>query len=297
MHAQTVSVVDEQMKDLDEQMTSLDDFVAHARCQNAQHHDQHSESLQSLSKTVEGSYGSINSHFKETLSRVQGLGSDMDTAAREAQSALEPAAEGLREPLAELRQRITSTSLQEYQPTGETPRKTTYDYPTSLPQTKDHAKLIEEMHGASSPRGPAASGGLVYADADTTLRENRSPTHPGSSDEPAPADRDSLAMSLREVHPNISANTSVCDSRSSLASMVHGYSASLADTSVDTDGPLHKKSRTARSSLKGGLRAMGSVEGRENMPPTIPVVGSGSAGRAGEIFAQSVSRRKSPRLN
>lgn len=286
------------MRDLDEQMTSLDDFVTHARCQNAQHHDQHSESLHSLSETVEGSYGSINSHFKDTFSRVQSLGSDMDTATREAQSALEPAAEGLREPLAELRQDIASTSLQEYQPTGETPRKMVYEYPTSLPQTKDHAKLIEEMHGASSPRGPTGSVGLVFADADPTLRENRSPAHPGPSDDSAPPDRDSLAMSLREVHPNVSANTSsVYDSRSSLMSMVHGYGASVSDTSVDTDGPLHKKSRTGRSSLKGSVRAMGTAEGRENVPPTIPVVGSGSAGRAGEIFAQSVSRRKSPRLN
>lgn len=173
-----------------------------------------------------------------------------------------------------------------------------FEFPTSLPQTKDHAKLIEEMHGASSPRGPTASVGLVYADADPAVRENRSPTYPCSSDESTATDRDSLAMSLREVHPNVSTNTSaVYDSRSSLMSMVHGYSASVTDTSVDADGPLHKKSRTMRSSLKGGVRAMGTAEGRENMPPTIPVVGSGSAGRAGEIFAQSVSRRKSPRLN
>jgi kinesin family protein 11 len=55
VHAETVRIVDEQMKDIETQMSALDDFVTRARSQNAQHHDSHAQSLQKLSATVKSS--------------------------------------------------------------------------------------------------------------------------------------------------------------------------------------------------------------------------------------------------
>lgn len=67
------------------------------------------------------------------------------------------------------------------------------------------------------------------------------------------------------------------------------------DTVANADGdftmPVFKKSRTTRSS-KVSKQSM-PAEGRENIPLLSSVVPGG--GR--EIFAQSISRRKSPRLN
>lgn len=294
--------------DLDEQMTSLDDFVTRAKLQNSEHHGQHCESLQNLSETVEGSYSNIGAHFKGTFSRVQELESEMDSATDAAKDALEPLSENLCQPLAELREDISGTTLQEYNPTGDTPKKMAYEYPKDLPQTKEHAQLIAEFHGVQSPIQPTNPSG-VFADADLSLSENQSPSRQESSDDqlfPLP-DRNPLSMSLREIHPNVNPTTAPAyNPRASTTSSIQGYSimsigpGSLANGTEDADCemPLFKKSRTSRSmGGKGSKKSIAAIEGRENVPPPMTVVGSGSAGRAGEIFAQSVSRRKSPRLN
>lgn len=308
IHAQTVRVVDEQMTDLDEQMTSLDDFVTRAKLQNSEHHNQHGESLQNLSETVEESYDNIGAHFKGTFSRVQELESEMGSATEAARDALEPLEENLCQPLSELREDISGTALQEYNPTGETPKKMSYEYPKDLPQTKEHAKLIAELHGAPSPNKTANPPSGVFADADLAMSENMSPSHRDSLDDqvlPLP-DRNPLSMSLREIHPNVNSTTaSAYNPRASTTSSINGYSVvigpgSLANetSDVDSEMPLFKKSRTTRSmGGKGNKRSISALEGRENVPPPMTVVGTGTAGRAGEIFAQSVSRRKSPRLN
>ncbi|KAI0895705.1 kinesin-domain-containing protein [Annulohypoxylon nitens] len=299
VHAETVRVVDEQMKDLDEQMTSLDDFVTRARSQNAVHHASHSSSVTRLSKTVEGSYAKIGDHFKNTCSRVETLGSEMDTDVADAEGALETLPETICQPLSTLRDDINDTTLQEYQPTGDTPKKKAYEYPTELPQTEPHEDLIRKLNGEVVP-----NKAKVFSDADSSLSENRSPSRRFTSDHALPIpDRDQipLSMSLREVHPNLNATASLnFDPRANAT--IHEFGASIGPGPIDsatatsTDGdstmPIFKRSRTTRSSKVGRRTVTG--EGRENMPPPLSTVIPGG-GR--EVFSQSVARRKSPRLN
>lgn len=335
------------MKDLHEKMTSLDDFVTRARSQNAQHHGQHAGALESLSETVENSYEKIGSHFKTTFTRVQDLGSEMDEDIEAVRGSLEPLPETLCRPLAELREDIGTTVLQEYNPTGETPRKMDYQFPTELPRTRPHDTLIAKFNGAPSPSKGAATNNAptatVFSDADPSLPENRSPTRPYSSDHGLPLPdnnqsqsqtqfqprrgRSSLLGGLREVNPNVNSTTTNHDARANAAA-IHGFSASLgpgmgAGVSVGANSeeeegeaaaaedftlPLPKKSRTTSTSTRGSTRsgggggggkkalsAAGVLEGRENMG--IPLFASVVPGAGPEVFSQSISRRKSPRLN
>ncbi|KAI0881272.1 kinesin-domain-containing protein [Annulohypoxylon maeteangense] len=300
VHAETVRVVDEQMKDLDEQMTSLDDFVTRARSQNEVHHASHSDSVTYLSQTVEGSYANIGEHFKKTYSRVQSIGSEMDADVADAEGSLKSIPKIICRPLATLREDINDTALQEYQPTGDTPQKKAYEYPTALPQTEAHEDLIKKLNGEVSP-----SKAKVFSDADSSLSENRSPSRRFTSDHALqPSDRDQipLSMSLREVHPNLNTAGSLnFDPRANAT--IHEFGAGvgpgLADPAATTnaDGdftmPIFKRSRTTRSS-KVTRRTMTS-EGRENMPP--PPLSSVIPGGGREVFSQSIARRKSPRLN
>ncbi|KAI1487979.1 P-loop containing nucleoside triphosphate hydrolase protein [Biscogniauxia mediterranea] len=287
VHAETIRVVDEQMKDLDEQMTSLDDFVTRAKSQNAQHHNQHSGSLVNLSSTVEESYEKIGDHFKTTCSRVEELGTEMDTDIRITRDALEPLSKNVCQPLANLRQDISNTALQEYKPTGETPQKMAYQYPTELPRTEAREALIAQFNGEPSP----CKTPTVYADADPTLQENRSPSRAFSSDHTLPLS-DRMSMSLREVHPNINnAGSFNLDARTN--STIHEFSAVMGasvDVVEDHTMPLFKKSRLVRPKA---TKKAASAEGRENVPLLAAVV----PGNGTEIFSQSTSRRKSPRLN
>ncbi|TGJ82425.1 hypothetical protein E0Z10_g6343 [Xylaria hypoxylon] len=297
VHAETVRVVDEQMRDLNEQMTSLDDFVTRARSQNAQQDDQHTISLQGLSSTVEDSYTNIGDHFKTTCARVEELGSEMDMDIKAAEEALEPLPVNVCQPLADLREDISSTVIREYQPTGDTPQKLTYEYPTELPRTQAHASLIAKLNGEPSP-----SKAAVFADTDTTHLENRSPSRPTTSDGSASLTdrgRNPLSKSLRELHPNVNNNNVISSFDQRASTTIHGFSSSAGPGSLmgaeddipeGMTMPLFKKSKTTRSRTS---RSTLNAEGRENLPPLATLVPGGGK----EIFSQSITRRKSPRLN
>src|SRR5271168_5129617 len=150
VHDETIRIVDAQMKDMETQMKALDDFVTRARSQNTQHHDSHAQSLQGLSTIVKSSYANINSHFTSTYERVRDLGVEMLTKTDSLQETLTPLDSILRQPLAELRSSISNTALQEYQPTGETPQKVQYQYPTELPHTEAHETLLAALRRPSA---------------------------------------------------------------------------------------------------------------------------------------------------
>jgi len=115
--------------------------------QNATHHTRHAGSVKELSGTVEKSFANIAGHFKETFGRVESLGEEMEEDTDKILEGLgEPLDEGVCQPLASLRSDIQSTLLREYEPTGETPQKFNYNYPTELPRTQAHEKLIAEMN-------------------------------------------------------------------------------------------------------------------------------------------------------
>ncbi|KAI1816832.1 kinesin-domain-containing protein [Poronia punctata] len=316
VNAETIRVVFEQKKDLDDQMTSLDDFVTRARSQNAQHHEQHTQSMDELSSTVESSYRKIGNHFNESNCRVEEMGSDVDKEVYAAEDAVEPLLDTICRPLADLRDDISNTTIQEYQPTGETPQKVTYDYPTELPRTQAHSSLLAKFNGEPSPSKAftTAAAAPIFVDADPTLSENRSPSRPASNSTSTDEamshhhhhhhnGRNPLTTSLRELHPNVNSNASFVDHHHHhRSSTIHGV---VEEDSIpeDTTMPLVKKSRTT-SSTKSSTRMSSKktstlgvgvgVEGRENLlPPLATVIPGGGK----EIFSQSITRRKSPRLN
>lgn len=290
MHAETVRVVDEQMKDLEVQMTDLDDFVTRARSENAEHHSRHSQSMATLSHTVGDSFSNISTHYQDTLSRVQNLGSEMDANVAQLQGDLQPLDNTLCQPLSKLRQDIEATDLREYAPTGDTPEKVQYQYPTQLPRTRSHGALLAGLHAGSaapSPSRPIATPSRhtpsrhtpapqVFNDMDDSDRA-RSPTRPGSSDSAA---RNALTSSLRDLNANANTNLTT----TSTGSVLFDPSAStlsLPPSVVDENTVPIVKKHTSRLPGKGPSKKM-RLDGVENLPPNE--------------LRESTSRRKSPRL-
>ncbi|KXX83167.1 Kinesin-like protein bimC [Madurella mycetomatis] len=280
VHAETVRVVEEQMEDLDVQMQDLDDFVSRAKSHNADHHAQHGESVQNLNTTVEQSFSNISGHFKETFDRIQVLGEEMSADAKKFQEALEPLDENICQPLAELREDIQGTELREYEPTGTTPEKVKYEYPTELPRTGAHDTLIAAMSDSQTPTKPSPSR-MVLPDISLTPVA-KSPSRPtsSSSHQSEGSSKNPLSMSLREVNPNLTtASPTVFDPSASIRSSLappaseHNAAAPMLKPSTNT--------RTRSSRLfKKPISAV--AEGPENLPPPS---------------LRSSTRRKSPRLH
>lgn len=269
--------VDEQMKDLEVQMTDLDDFVTRARSENAEHHSRHSNSMAKLSDTVGTSFANISSHYEGTFSRVEILGSEMGSNVEQLQDDLRPINSSICQPLSKLRQDITTTNLREYEPTGETPEKVQYQYPTKLPRTASHDALIAGIRGSPVIQTPGRSIATpakhtpapeVFNDFDDSERA-RSPSRPTSSDSTA---RNPLSSSLREVNANLTTGSLMFDPSASTISVLP-----LVD---ENTVPIVKKS-TSRIPHKGPSKKM-RLDGVENLQPNE--------------LSQSTSRRKSPRL-
>ncbi|KAI9732742.1 MAG: kinesin motor protein cin8 [Claussenomyces sp. TS43310] len=286
VHNETVRIVDEQMKGLAFQMQALGSLITRARSQNDQRYDQHNKSLEGLSTAVKASYTNIGYHFNSTYERVKNLGDDISGKHISSQELLASVDDTVRQPLADLRVNISNTSLEDYQPTGETPPKVAYLYPTELPQTGDHEILLAALRGGtisggSSATSPSKPRTIVFHDAyNNSGGETFSPM-----DQTSPTRiRTMMAVGLREIDANVNAGKSITlDGQTSIAN--NSTTASSLESLLQI--PNYKRSMTTSGKLpmlKSGKKSAVTfaVEGRENVLPSA--------------FGQSTERRRSPRL-
>jgi kinesin family member 11 len=230
--------------------------------------------LDGLLTTVKSSYGNISSHFTSTYERVRDLGSEMSEKTGILGETLCKVDTILSQPLAELRSNIAMTTLQEYIPTGETPQKIQYRYPTELPRTESHETLLAALRRPKShsfSASPTKTIPVVFNDTPPTQSTSDFMLNAAAGHLQTPTS----TLGLREIDANINAG-SLISSADSAASTLSG----------DVTGkiPLLKRSATGtgikppRSIKKPAVVAL---EGRENsMVPS---------------FSQSTGRRRSPR--
>lgn len=255
------------MKDMAMQMQALDDFVTRARSQNERHYETHVQSLRGLAETVEESHSSINDHFISSSTRIHNFDKDSIAQSTSIQAMLAPLAPSIQEPLSNLRANITNALLKEYIPTGETPQKTHYEFPATLPRTEPHEKLLAKLRrplssSASPSRLPSPNKSIVYTD----IHPISPPVLSSDDSGIKPASAASGTSGLREIDLNITANGTLArHSEPPPAS----FSTSVTKPTLDADTaamgpPPLKRHATMESKLpqkhRGGLRG----EGREN---------------------------------
>ncbi|PNS21900.1 hypothetical protein CAC42_498 [Sphaceloma murrayae] len=162
VHSQTLDIVNAQMTAMDSQLSSLDEIISRVKAQNETHHAAHADSLSHLAHNVTESYASIGAHMSSSYTRTQSLNTDLSSRADDlgATFPLLTTEGPLRAALAAIKSEIAAHDLTEYTPTGTTPSKQVYTYPTALPRTAARDDLIERMHhhhqhhhrGTKSPR-------------------------------------------------------------------------------------------------------------------------------------------------
>lgn len=201
VHDETVRIVDAQMANMDTQLISLDEIVSRVRAQNDAHHTTHTTSLAQLSENVQESYANISTHMETSYTRVGTLDTDMQSRTAELTSTLpELSTSGeILQTLHTLRDETNAAEMADYKPTGQTPAKTTYTYPTSLPKTESHESLLERLRNGGSIDDPSPKKervspkkNAIYTDSVPT-----SPTHTRTQ---------SSEGGLREIDVNITAS-------------------------------------------------------------------------------------------
>lgn len=152
IHAQTVHLVDAQMQDIDVQMRALDEFVTRARSQNEVHYTQFVANLSGLTANIRDSYTHLENEVSAIKEEAEYFSEDMATQTSALKETIDPFTESTIAPLTELRRAVEAAPLKEYTPTGSTPRKREYEYPTTLPRTQSHEEILAQAHNPQHQR-------------------------------------------------------------------------------------------------------------------------------------------------
>ena len=267
------------MKDMAVQMQALDDFVTRARSQNESHHTSHVQSLRGLGSSVKESYSSFGNHLVSSQDHVRQIDASMTDHCSILQASLSPLTTNLRQPLSDLRTGISATHLTEYAPTGVTPRKVQYQYPTTLPRTESHDRLLTNpSHNCAGtllselPDGPPSpTKSLIYNDAPD---DEVALVRPVSADGALRPPHRGLQEVSMNIHTALSRNSDPLSLSTSIKPEIDNFSSSLMGP------PPLKRHATMDSKLPTGLRGVKGgalrAEGRENL---IPMTGGGGGRR------------------
>ncbi len=270
VHEETVRIVDAQMKDMAIQMQILDDFVTRARLQNELHHETHVKSLHGLASTIKESHSNVSDHFTSTQDRIRNLDNDHLAQSTAMHALHSPLASTIQVPLSNLRTNIASAQLKEYSPTGETPKKVRYDFPTTLPRTESHERLLAKLErpqlstsSTPSRTPPSPSKQPIYTDAPIAPPTLLAPSEDSTKTVPTPA-----TPGLREIDLNIAAagaqarDAPLPNFSSSLSSKLNFDMVEVGEMGPP---PLKRQAITMESKLPQKHRGGGPRgEGREN---------------------------------
>ncbi|CAK7268152.1 Kinesin-related motor protein [Sporothrix epigloea] len=145
VNAETVRVVGEQMIDLDAKMHDLDSLVTRAATRNARHFSEHTSSLNEMADVVSTTFAEVSAHAKDSMARGENFANETEAELDRQRSGLMPIDETVCQPLNDLRAFVSGTALGEYMPTGETPVKTHYKYPSELQRTAPRHILLANL--------------------------------------------------------------------------------------------------------------------------------------------------------
>jgi hypothetical protein len=136
IHEESVRIVADQIAEVGTQLQALDTFVVRATSQNNAHHMNHHAAINGLSARVQASINSVTTDLSTASSqRLAEFRGSIDTVTGELSALANSFESDAQSTLTELRTAIGSANLVEYEPTGATPQKTEYSYPTRLPRT------------------------------------------------------------------------------------------------------------------------------------------------------------------
>lgn len=138
--------MEEQTEDVGVQLHDLDHAVANARSMNDKYHN---ISMESINKIVDGGQQFVNKFLSliDTLRNEMGPFEETSELAAQNIDVVESFSFITQERLSQLRNRVESAPLKECLPTGQTPRKRKYTFPTTLPSTGSAEDVLTRARG------------------------------------------------------------------------------------------------------------------------------------------------------
>lgn len=151
VHEETVKIVDAQLADMATQMAALDEFVTRARSQNDSHHAARVVSFGHLATSAQDGLSLAANDANECRAKFTEFSASHTGQMTEIEQLVETLQDKIRLPLQGLQAEISEYTMTDYIPTGETPQKRDWTYPTHLSRTENHESLIARRRGLPDP--------------------------------------------------------------------------------------------------------------------------------------------------
>ncbi|TKA31847.1 hypothetical protein B0A54_16587 [Friedmanniomyces endolithicus] len=262
VRSETVRIVEDQVVQMDSQLSALDDVLSRVRAQNDEHHDAHTLTLSQLAGGVQESYS--NGGMSERAGSLHSTLADL-------------AAEGdVRQALSLLRTEHSTANIAEYVATGETPAKTQYSHTTTL-------KLHNDLAKNRGPPNPAERHARHRHP--TLIPTKRSPSK--------------LARASTSKPPSSPSKTAIfTDTPPAFAIQQHAASAPAtrsASASASSNPSLRELDPNAAiipaAAAAGHVAPPGTLPARPTIPPS-----SAESGAESNVLAPSLKRQQTTPL-
>ncbi|KEF52610.1 kinesin family member 11 [Exophiala aquamarina CBS 119918] len=151
VHEETVKIVDAQLSEMATQMAALDEFVTRARSQNDSHHAARVVSLGHLTASAQDGLARAKDDADECRVTFGEFNESQIVQMAEIERLVSSLQDDTRPPLQELQADILDSTMTDYMPTGQTPQKREWTYPTQLSRTANHESVIARRRGLPDP--------------------------------------------------------------------------------------------------------------------------------------------------
>jgi len=151
VHEETVKIVDAQLSEMATQMAALDEFVTRARSQNDSHHAARVVSLSHLTASAQDGLTRAKIDANGCTATFGGFSESQVEQMTEIERLVSTLQDDTRPHLQELQANIMESTMTDYMPTGQTPQKREWTYPTQLSRTENHESIVARRRGLPDP--------------------------------------------------------------------------------------------------------------------------------------------------
>jgi kinesin family member 11 len=138
-------------------MAAWDEFVTRARSQNDESHEEHKAGLLQLQLQVVQTQNDLTSALSDRQAALKTFHEDEARNVAEYFEQLGDFDRHIRSGLDALAEDVNEAMPKEYVPTGETPQKRNWSYPSELPATAAHESIIARRRGLPDPNAESSA--------------------------------------------------------------------------------------------------------------------------------------------
>ena len=151
MHEETVKIVDAQVMQMAIQMAALDEFVTRARTQNDGHHTDRMQTLEIVVNRARDRFAVLEKDSHASMATIVAIAEEQKQQGANLDKLVGSFQGDTQWPLQNLKADLSGATLADYIPTGQTPQKRDWSYPTQLPRTENHEAIVAKLRGLPDP--------------------------------------------------------------------------------------------------------------------------------------------------